>query len=102
MAKDPAFLFYPNDYIGGTLGMSFEEKGAYMELLMTQFNNGHMTSHMVKQVVGHLWDGISEKFTQDDKGLWYNKRLEDEQVKRKNFTTSRRKNLDGKNQYSDS
>ena len=25
MAKDPAFLFYPNDWLGGTIGMSFEE-----------------------------------------------------------------------------
>ena len=102
MSKDPAFLFYPNDYIGGTMGMTFEEKGAYMELLMTQFNRGHMTTHMVKQVVGHLWDGVSEKFIQDDGGLWYNTRLEDEQIKRKNFTASRRNNLDGKNQHSDS
>ena len=46
MAKDPAFLFYPNDWLGGTIGMSFEEKGAYMELLIAQFNLGHMTSHM--------------------------------------------------------
>ena len=34
MAKDPAFLFYPGDWIGGTMGMTFEEKGAYMEILM--------------------------------------------------------------------
>jgi uncharacterized protein YdaU (DUF1376 family) len=52
MAKDPAFLFYPNDWIGGTMGMTFEEKGAYMEILMMQFNRGHMTSHMVGQTVG--------------------------------------------------
>jgi hypothetical protein len=50
MSKDPAFLFYPNDYIGGTMGMTFEEKGAYMELLMLQFNRGHMTTHMI----GHM------------------------------------------------
>jgi hypothetical protein len=53
--KDPAFLFYPNDWIGGTMGMTFEEKGAYMELLMMQFNRGHMTSHMIAQTVGQLW-----------------------------------------------
>ena len=46
MGKDPAFLFYPNDYIGGTMGMTFEEKGAYMDVLMMQFNRGHMTEHM--------------------------------------------------------
>ena len=27
MAKDPAFLFYPGDWLGGTMGMTLEEKG---------------------------------------------------------------------------
>ena len=100
MAKDPAFLFYPNDYIGGTMGMTFEEKGAYMELLMMQFNRGHMTTHMIGQTIGQLWDKIEVKFIQDGKGLWYNRRLEEEQIKRQEFTKSRRNNVSGKNQYS--
>lgn len=101
MAKDPAFLFYPNDYIGGTMGMTFEEKGAYIELLMMQFNRGHMTSHMIGQTIGQLWDTVKVKFIQDSKGLWFNKRLEEEQTKRKMFTDSRKNNLSGKNQYTD-
>jgi len=72
MAKDPAFLFYPNDWIGGTMGMTFEEKGAYMELLMMQFNRGHMTTHMIGQTVGQLWVNIKDKFVQDKDGKWYN------------------------------
>jgi uncharacterized protein YdaU (DUF1376 family) len=100
MAKDPAFLFYPNDYIGGTMGMTFEEKGAYIELLMLQFNRGHMTSHMVAQSVGQIWDKIKDKFIKDEKGLYYNARLDEEIANRKNFTNSRRNNLSGKNQYS--
>ena len=99
MAKDPAFLFYPNDYIGGTMGMTFEEKGAYMELLMMQFNRGHMTSHMIGQTVGQLWDKLQDKFIKDEKGLWYNKRLDEEKEKRKRFTASRKNNLKGVNQY---
>ena len=47
MSKDPAFLFYPADYIIGTMGMSFEEKGAYMELLMMQFSRGHMENEKI-------------------------------------------------------
>lgn len=58
MAKDPAFLFYPNDWLGGTMGMTFEEKGAYLELLMLQFNRGHMTTDMINHMVGHLWDKV--------------------------------------------
>ena len=97
--KDPAFLFYPNDWVGGTMGMTFEEKGAYMELLMMQFNRGHMTTHMIGQAVGQLWDNVREKFVKDDDGLWYNERLEIEKEKRKRFTESRRNNVSGKNQY---
>jgi len=100
MAKDPAFLFYPNDWLGGTLGMSFEEKGAYMDLLMMQFNRGHMEGHMIGQVVGQIWDKIKHKFKQDDNGLWYNERLEIEKEKRKSFTQSRKNNLKGVNQHS--
>jgi uncharacterized protein YdaU (DUF1376 family) len=102
MAKDPAFLFYPNDWLGGTLGMTFEEKGAYMELLMMQFNRGHMTSHMIGQTVGQIWVNIKDKFIQDEKGLWYNVRLEIEKEKRKKFTESRRNNVLGENQYTKS
>ena len=100
MSKDPAFLFYPNDWLGGTMGMTFEQKGAYIDLLMMQFNVGHMGGHMVGQVVGQIWDGIKHKFIQDEKGLWYNERLEEEKFKRKSYVKSRNNNLKGKNQYS--
>jgi hypothetical protein len=119
MGKDPAFLFYPNDYIGGTMGMTFEEKGAYIELLMLQFNRGHMTSHMIGQTLGHmtshmigqeggqtlgqeisLWDKIKGKFKIDEHGLYYNERLELEVNRRKAFIESRFNNISGKNQYS--
>jgi uncharacterized protein YdaU (DUF1376 family) len=99
MAKDPAFLFYPNDYIGGTMGMTFEEKGAYIEILMLQFNRGHMTSHMIGQLVGQLWESIKCKFVQDEEGLWYNIRLDQEKDKRMSFTQSRRNNIKGLNQH---
>ncbi len=99
MAKDPAFLFYPNDYIGGTMGMTFEEKGAYIELLMLQFNRGHMTSHMIGRTVGQIWDNIKDKFVEDENGLFYNERLELEQNKRKSYSESRRNNKKGINQY---
>lgn len=99
MSKDPAFLFYPGDWLGGTLGMTFEEKGAYMDLLMMQFNRGHMTSHMIGQVIGQLWDKLKDKFTQDENGLWFNKRLDIEKEKRQTFVNSRKNNIKGENQY---
>lgn len=99
MGKDPAFLFYPGDWLGGTIGMTLEEKGAYMELLMLQFNRGHMTTDMIGQTVGHLWVKVQDKFIQDSNGLWYNVRLDKEKDKRKNFVSSRINNKEGKNQH---
>ena len=104
--KDPAFLFYPNDYLGGTMGMTFEQKGAYMELLMLQFNRGHMDGHMIGQVFGQnyavLWNAIKDKFVLDDEGRYYNIRLEEEQKKRKAFVSSRLNNIEGINQHNKS
>lgn len=100
MAKDPAFLFYPGDWLGGTMGMTFEQKGAYIDLLMLQFNRGHMSEHMIGQTVGQLWDTIQDKFIKDDNGLWFNERLDLEKHKRMKYSESRRNNKKGNNQYS--
>lgn len=99
MAKDPAFLFYPGDWLGGTMGYSRHEKGAYIDLLMCQFNNGHMDSHMVLTILGEkdyneLWENkLKRKFKVDSDGKFYNEKLEYEMVRRKNYTDSRKKNL---------
>jgi uncharacterized protein YdaU (DUF1376 family) len=103
--SDPAFLFYPNDYLGGTMGMTFEEKGAYIELLMMQFNLGHLQESKILKMLGsssELWESIKLKFVIDENGLYYNKRLEYEQIKRRKYSESRRNNKMGKNQHSKS
>lgn len=101
MAKPPAFLFYPNDWVGGTMGMTFEEKGAYVELLILQFNRGHMTERMARQTVGQLWDNVKDKFRQTSDGRYYNARLELEKIKREKYVKSRNNNKLGKNQYNE-
>jgi hypothetical protein len=55
---------------------------------------------MIGQTVGQLWVKIQDKFIQDDKGLYYNVRLQDEVEKRQRFIESRVNNVSGKNQYS--
>lgn len=95
MAKDPAFLFYPGDWLGGTMYLTHEQKGAYMDLLMLQFNKGKFTIAQAKQVLSicfaNVWDVLSEKFETDGKHYW-NHKLKEEVEKRKKFTDSRRKN----------
>lgn len=93
--KDPAFLFYPGDYISGTMHLDFECKGAYIDLLMLQFQKDHMSLHMIKHVLGHrfehIWSQISDKF-QFENGKYWNERLRIEKENRSNYCKSRRNN----------
>lgn len=101
MAKDPAFLFYPGDWLGGTLTFTRSHKGAYMDLLMAQYSNGHMSIDDIKTVLAidfeSMWESkLKRKFKTDDNGLYYNQKLEDVINSRKGFTQSRINNLKGK------
>ncbi len=76
-------------------------KGAYMDLLMAQFNNGHMSIEDIKIILGTdydtMWDQkLKNKFIRDENGNYFNKKLENETIKRKEYTKSRRKNLQSK------
>src|SRR5688572_6018561 len=95
MAKVPAFLFYPNDWLGGTLGLTRHQKGCYIDLLVAQFNRGPLSLETIKTVLGQdysSWAVLSSKFKQDTEGCFYNERLATEIVKRKQFSQSRRDN----------
>lgn len=107
MAKDPAFLFYPGDWLGGTMTFNRHHKGAYMDLLMAQFNQGRMTLQDVKDVLGvdfdTMWDQkLKAKFKEDETGKFFNERLDLEKSKRTNFTNSRKKNLTHKDEHTGS
>jgi hypothetical protein len=95
MAKDPAFLFYPNDWLGGTMGLTRHQKGCYIDLLVAQFNRGPLSLETIKTVLGQdqaTWTILSSKFKQDAEGCFYNERLATEVVKRRQFSQSRRDN----------
>jgi len=92
MGKDPAVLFYPGDFMVGTFSMTMEERGQYITLLCLQHQKGRLTPRDLA-MVGNPGVEVLDKFEQDENGLWFNKRMEDEATKRANFTESRRNNL---------
>lgn len=98
MAKDPAFLFYPGDWLGGTITFSRFLKGCYMDLLMAQFNSGHLSLEEIKTVLGsdfgQAWPALRKKFVTDQEGLFFNERLEVEKNARQKYVESRKKNRD--------
>jgi hypothetical protein len=101
MAKDPAFLFYYQDYSFGTRFMTYEEKGAYVDLLCHQADKGKFTLEEIEKLLGesfHLWETIKCKFVAKN-GQFWNERLQEEIEKRKKYSQSRRINRINKGTY---
>jgi len=92
MAKDPAFLFYTNDFISGTQFFTDEQVGIYIRLLCAQHQHGRLSEKHMMHICKTYDKDIFSKFTKDSEGNWYNERLESEIVKRKNYSESRSKN----------
>jgi len=95
MPKDPAFLFYPKDFLEGTSEMTYEEMGVYIKLLSHQWLRGGLPSDMnrisrllkipLNDLEGYPY--IFEKFTIDGDRM-FNERLEEERIKRGKFKES--------------
>ena len=83
MAKDPAFPFYTQDFITGTMFMSNEHVGIYIRLLCAQHQHGGFISkNAFESMVGKENGIIREKFIECEDGF-YNARLMKEMVKRR-------------------
>jgi uncharacterized protein YdaU (DUF1376 family) len=81
MAKDPAFLFYPSDFLTGTMFMNNEQIGIYIRLLCSQHQHGGIIDKLsFNSLVGenHL---LKSKFIETETGF-YNERLTIEMDKR--------------------
>lgn len=93
--KDPALLWYFSDWFSGTATLTRHQKGAYMDLLSIQFNQGKLALDEIKTILGSdfgsTWPTLQKKFKFED-NLYFNERLQYEKDKRANFTESRRKN----------
>ncbi len=96
MSKDPAFLFYGDNFMSGTMFLSDDQVGKYIRLICAQHLTGHIhEKDMLKICKTHDID-IWSKFTKDQDGKYYNLRLEQEIMKRKAFSESRSHNRKGK------
>lgn len=71
MSKDPAFLFYPKDWLEGTAELLPNEKGVYIDLLCHQHQKGDLpidTERLARMVgLGHddflkIWGILKDKF----------------------------------------
>lgn len=100
MAKDPAFLFYSNDFYSGTRMMLPEERACYLDLLIYQHQNGFIPDDLKRLRL--FCSGIDEatlKATLEAKfklclSGWYNEKLKQVIENREIFTG--RQSVNGK------
>jgi len=95
MSKDPAFLFYHQDFFTGVSDMTNEEVGAYIKCLCIQASKGGITEkHMSIICQSHeVHNSIKVKFIlNSETNLFENARLKSEIEKRKKYSESRSAN----------
>jgi hypothetical protein len=94
MAKDPAFLFYYQDFLVGTEFMPNDEVGAYIRILCHMADKGKLSKEDMQSICrGYAFTKrLQSKFLVDEEGLFYNQRLSLEVEKRKFYSESRRNN----------
>lgn len=98
--RDPAMLWYWDNWYSGTQLLSRFLKGCYMDLLHAQFNNGHLSLEEIKTCLGsdfgQSWPTLQKKFTRDENGMFFNERTELEKNRRAKFVESRSNNKSGR------
>ncbi len=99
MPKDPAFLFYYQDFIFGTSFMTNEQVGAYIKVLCFLADKGKIPESHIKTICGtpEVFNAVIEKLERNGDDSYHQKRLTEEVIKRKKFTESRKKNRIGNN-----
>ena len=105
MGKDPAVLFYTSDFLSSTQGLTMAEIGQLIKLICVQHQTGHLTKKSIKLSVGTVSRDVLGFFELDENGLYYNKRLDDEVIRRAKYSESRQRNAkkryENKNTYAD-
>lgn len=92
MAKDPAFLFYSDNFQSGTQFFTDEQTGKYIRLLCAQHLHGHLPEKHMIHICKTYDVEIFAKFKKDADGNFYNERLESEILRRRNYSESRSTN----------
>lgn len=92
MAKDPAFLFYPSDFLTGVADLTMEERGQYITMMCLQHQKGGLSDKTIRLTLGSVSVDVLNKFKVDEQGNYYNERLSFEIEKRTQFVESRRVN----------
>ena len=92
--RAPAFQFYADDFLAGTMTMTNEERGAYISLLCLQWSKGFVTELDIQRIClgmpTHSHGICQSKFQADPESRYRNLRLEVERSKQKERSEKQR------------
>jgi len=83
MSKDPAVLLYTSDFLSGCQDLTMVERGQFITLLCLQHQKGYLTNKMIMLTCPNVSEDVLERFDKDEKGNFFNKRMDTEIKKRK-------------------
>ena len=90
MAKNPAFLFYVNDFDADIKFFTDEQVGKYIRLWISIFQHGHLSKSKILFIT-KIWDeDIMALFKVDNEGLYYSPALEEILDKRSEFVNKQK------------
>ena len=89
--KNPAVMWYPTDFLHGTNWLTDKEFTQYTRIINFQHDQGkskHFTMRQLKDICkGKVPEqAVLDKLVQDSNGRYYNQRMEDEIMKRKDYS----------------
>src|SRR3989442_984342 len=95
--KSPAFQFYPKDFLtdGNVVGMSLQERGAYITLICLCWTEGGLpndTKQLARSIGAplhhfrRLWPVLSKCFRLQADDRWIHPRIEKERQKQQGFS----------------
>ena len=94
--RAPAFQFYADDFLAGTMTMTNEERGASISLLCLQWSKGFVTELDIQRMClgmpTHCQGICQSKFEVGEDGNYRNRRLEKERTKQKERSEKQRDN----------
>ena len=93
--KDPAFLFYYQDFLVGTTFMSNEEVGAYIRVMAHLADKDTLTKDHILNICTNeiIANAIMNKLQQDENGEYFSPRLRIEVNKRKKHSEHQKNNV---------
>lgn len=93
MGRDPAVLFYFQDFLVGTEFMTDDEVGKYIRILCHQADKGALSECQLKRICGgKIPDAILEKLKKNGDGKYYQERMKLEKEKREKHIEHQREN----------